>query len=811
MFRFSGFTQKANSAVNCAMREASQLGHTYVGSEHLVLGLLDENSGIAYTVLTQKNITFEAYKKSIISTVGSGSKTSLTPEDFTPRCKRMLESSIIKARMLGQNDVGTEHILMVLSKEPDSYGVKLLRELGADLDALVGNMMECLSPEDACYHERARRPASKASGRIGSALSSNTPTLDKFSRDLTEYAFSGRLDPVIGRENEIDRMIQILSRRTKNNPCLIGEAGVGKTAIAEGLAQKIVNREIPDALAGKRLLSLDLSSMVAGAKYRGDFEERIKASIEEASGNRDIILFIDELHTLIGAGAAEGAIDAANILKPQLARGEIQVIGATTTEEYRKYIEKDSALERRFQSVMVEPPSEIDTIGILQGLRPKYEEHHKIKITDEAIEAAVSLSSRYMPERYLPDKAIDLIDEASSRLRIRTPAVTTQETLESRLAAITSHSETITVSANAAAVREDGLISRIRVSQPDEVIEKERELTKKDIAEIVSFITGIDAANVSQEESNRLISLEQNLKLRVVGQIQAVSAVCAAIRRNRAGLKDPERPIGSFIFLGPTGVGKTELCLALAEMLFSKKNSLIRLDMSEFMEKHTVSKFIGSPPGYVGYEDGGRLTEKIRRKPYSVILFDEIEKAHPDVFNLLLQILEDGTLTDSHGRAVSFKNSVIIMTSNIGARHITESKRLGFAGLNDNGGEDADMKRDVQKELKRVFRPEFLNRVDEVIVFNRLTMNEIKEITQRMFRQLAEKAMQMGIKLEFSETAVLKLSEQGFDAVYGARPLRRAMQHKIEDKLADEILVGNVQSGETLFCDFVEDFVFLKR
>ena len=818
MFRFSGFTQKANSAINTAMREASLLGHTYVGSEHLVLGLLDDNSGVAYTVLTQKNITFELYRKSIISTVGSGSKTSLTPEDFTPRCKRMLETSIVKARMLGQNDVGTEHILMVLSKESDSYGVKLLRELGADLDALVNNMMECISPEDTCFQERARKALPKAPGGRTAPLSSRTPTLDKFSRDLTEYAFSGRLDPVIGREKEIDRLIQILSRRTKNNPCLIGEAGVGKTAIAEGLAQKIVNREVPYVLAGKRLLSLDLSSMVAGAKYRGDFEERIKASIEEAAGNRDIILFIDELHTIIGAGAAEGAIDAANILKPQLARGEIQVIGATTTEEFRRHIEKDSALERRFQSVMVEPPSEADAIEILQGLRPKYEEHHQIKITDEAIEAAVMLSSRYLPERYLPDKAIDLIDEAASRLRIRALSSPSPDSLEDRLAAIGSHNEAAVLTqdfeiAAKGTGHEKSLFSRISGGdcQTGVVTADSGMLTKNDVAELISFITGIDAANVTQEESKRLVSLEQHLKLRVVGQMQAVSAVSAAIRRGRAGLKDPERPIGSFIFLGPTGVGKTELCLALAETLFGKKNALIRLDMSEYMEKHTVSKFIGSPPGYVGYEDGGRLTEKIRRKPYSVILFDEIEKAHPDVFNLLLQILEDGTLTDSHGRAVSFKNSVIIMTSNIGARHITENKRLGFAGLSDSGSESEDMKRDVLNELKRVFRPEFVNRVDEVIVFNKLTLPEIKEIAQRMFRQLAEKALQMGIKLEFSEMAVDKISEQGFDAVYGARPLRRAVQHKIEDKLADEILVGNVRSGETLLCDFVEDFVFVKR
>lgn len=834
MFRFSGFTQKANNSINVAMAQASQMGHTYIGSEHLVLGMLDENSGVAYAYLTQKNITFEMYRKSIISTVGSGDKTALTPEDFTPRCKKMLEMSIVKARMLGQSHVGTEHILMVLAKEADSFGVKLLREMGADPEVICGGVMDALGSEP--IEQSPAERLLKRNGVKAPPKTLNIPktsTLDKYSRDLTELAYLGRLDPVIGREAEVNRVIQILSRRTKNNPCLIGEAGVGKTAIVEGLAQKIVSFEVPDTLRGKRLLSLDLTSMVAGAKYRGDFEERIKLSLEEAAANSDVILFIDELHTIIGAGAAEGAIDAANILKPQLARGGLQLIGATTTAEYRKHIEKDSALERRFQSILVEQPDEETAIKILHGLRPKYEEHHKLMIGDDALEAAVKLSARYIPDRFLPDKAIDLIDEAASQLRLQSlsqPDGVAE--LESRLfelggekaAAINTQDFELAASIRD---REKSLRGKIGdlggewlhesiniLSAAPSIPAQEETLTHRHIARLIADITGIETASLSEDESRRLVFLEEHLHLRVIGQRQAVSAVAGAIRRGKAGLKDPRRPIGSFIFLGPTGVGKTELCLALAESLFAKKNSLIRLDMSEYMEKHAASKLIGSPPGYVGYEEGGQLTEKVRRRPYSVVLFDEIEKAHPDVFNILLQILEDGMLTDSQGRTVSFKNTVIIMTSNAGARHITENRQLGFAGAAFEKGESEAagnaMKRDVLNELKKLFKPELLNRVDEIIVFNKLTMPETREIARLMFNQLAAKALEMGIKLEFSESAVSQISQEGFDAVYGARPLRRAVQQKIEDKLADEILGGHVASGEALLCDYDEDFVFVK-
>lgn len=813
MFRFSGFTQKANNAINVAITQASSLGHTYVGSEHLMLGLLDEGSGVAYTVLTQKKITFDLYRAQIARNVGQGVKTSLTPEDFTPRCKKVLEMSIIKARVMGQSQVGTEHILMVLVKEPDSYGVKLLRELGAAPEALVSGMMESISSEIGETNiERGRKGPSRQMG-------GSTQTLDRYSRDLTEQARLGRLDPVIGRDREVQRLIQILSRRTKNNPCLVGEAGVGKTAVVEGLAQKIVLGEVPDTLREKRLVTLDIPSMVAGAKYRGDFEDRIKNVLEEVAGNSEVILFIDELHTIIGAGAAEGAIDAANILKPPLARGEIQLVGATTLSEYRKHIEKDSALERRFQSVVVEEPSEDEAMEILRGLRSRYEEHHKLEITDQAITAAVSLSAKYLPDRYLPDKAIDLIDEASSRVRLAAFAAPQDlSELESKLHRFQEEKREAINNQDfelASDIRDRERVLRSRIAEmrggwtSDEYGCGEK-VDREDIAQLISDITGIEVAALTQEQSRRLLSLEETLRHRIVGQDEAVAAVANAIRRSKVGLKDPYRPIGSFIFLGPTGVGKTELCLALAEALFSKKDSLIRLDMSEYMEKHTVAKLIGSPPGYVGYEEGGQLTEKVRRRPYSVILFDEIEKAHPDIFNLLLQILEDGILTDSQGRTVSFRNTVIIMTSNVGARHITERKSLGFSGALTQQETSKEMRREVIGELKHLFKPEFLNRVDEIIVFDKLGKEEIRQIALKMFHQLAGKVQDMGIRLDFTESAVTKISEEGFDILYGARPLRRAVQQKIEDRLADEILQGQVVPGESLLCDFLEDFIFVK-
>jgi len=822
MFRFSGFTQKANNAINVAMNQATLMGHTYIGSEHLILGMLDEGSGIAYAVLSQKRVTFEAYKNRIIASIGKGAGTHLTPEDFTPRCKKALEMSIIKARMLGQSYVGTEHILMVLAKENDSLGIKVLTEMGVEPGAMVNGMMDSISSEltESCAGDRGgtrgnvlKQPPRQPSGR-------RTVTLDKYGIDLTEQARQGLLDPVIGRDKEVQRVIEILSRRTKNNPCLIGEAGVGKTAIVEGLAQKIVSGDVPEILLGKRVMTLDLPSVVAGAKYRGDFEDRIKNILAEVVANREVILFIDELHTIIGAGAAEGAIDAANILKPQLARGEIQLIGATTVSEYRKHIERDSALERRFQSITVAQPDEKDAIAILRGLKERYESHHNIEIKDDALVAAVTLSAKYIPDRYLPDKAIDLIDEAASRVRLRAlSAPEDVSELERRLGEFQEEKEDAINSQDfelAASIRdrEKTIRSRIRELKGESGLTAAaciQCVTRADVAQLVSSVTGIEIEGLNEEQSKKLMGLEKSLHKRVVGQRQAVSAVAGAIRRSKVGLKDPQRPIGSFIFLGPTGVGKTELCLALAEALFAKKDALIRLDMSEYMEKHTVARLIGAPPGYVGYEEGGQLTERVRRKPYAVILFDEIEKAHPDVWGILLQILEDGILTDSQGRTVSFKNSVIILTSNVGARHITDRRSLGFSDLKDTGSsENNDIKRDVMAELRQLFRPELLNRIDEIIVFNKLGQEDIREIALRMFDQLAHKASDIGITLEFTDSAVSRISQEGFDIIYGARPLRRAVQQKIEDKLADEILQGQVKSGEKLVCDYNEEFVFLK-
>ncbi|MCL2580141.1 MAG: ATP-dependent Clp protease ATP-binding subunit [Oscillospiraceae bacterium] len=819
MFRFSGFTQKANNAINVAISQASALGHTYVGSEHLVLGMLDEGSGVAYTVLTQKNLSFESYRTQIIQNVGRGQKTNLTPEDFTPRSKRLLEMAIVKSRVMGQNYVGTEHILIVMGKEPDCYGVKLLAEMGSSPEALISSMLESIGAEvgEAALLEKARRSPPP---RVGHRPAGSTQTLERYGRDLTEQARLGLLDPVIGREGEVSRLIQILSRRSKNNPCLVGEAGVGKTAIVEGLAQKIVDAGVPESLRDKRLVTLDLSAMVAGAKYRGDFEDRVKSVLEEVSSDREIILFIDELHTIIGAGAAEGAIDAANILKPQLARGEIQLIGATTIAEFRKHIEKDAALERRFQPVTVDEPSEDAAIEILRGILPRYEAHHKLRITDDAVMAAVTLSAKYIPDRYLPDKAIDLIDEAASRVRLRaftSPA--SLGALEQKLAEYKGEKREAIGQKNfelAGEIRGQeralaGKISQLRGgwTRCDSLALAEA-VTKEEVAELIADITGIEVTTLTQEQSKRLINLEDDLRLRIVGQTEAVSAVASAIRRGKVGLKDPRRPIGSFIFLGPTGVGKTELCLALAETLFAKQDSLIRLDMSEYMEKHTVAKLIGSPPGYVGYGEGGQLTEKVRRKPYSVLLFDEIEKAHPDIWSILLQILEDGRLTDSQGRVVSFKNTVIIMTSNAGARQITEQRTLGFTG-SQSGQSDAAMKKDVMGELGRLFKPEFLNRVDEIIIFDKLSREEVREIARKMFTHLSGRAKEMGIGLDFTEQAVSQISEEGFDLIYGARPLRRAVQRKIEDKLADKILKGQVLPGESILCDFDGEFVFKKQ
>lgn len=805
MFRFNGFTQKANNAINLAITAASQLGHTYIGSEHLLYGLHKEGSGVAYHLLFSQGIQGEDLLSLLIKTIGSGLATELTPGDLTPRCKRILEMSILEARVLGHSYVGTEHILMAILKENDSYAVRFLKEIGIDPDRLYKNLIEAMGAEAMEIYGTDR--SKKAPTKTAKPQNTKTPNLDKYSKDLTDQARANQLDPVIGREEEISRVVQILSRRTKNNPCLIGEAGVGKTAIVEGLAQRIMDGEVPDILREKRLVSLDLTSMVAGTKYRGDFEERIKTVLAEVVAAGNVILFVDEIHNIMGIGAAEGAVDAANILKPQLARGEIQLVGATTLEEYRRHIEKDAALERRFQSILVKEPSEEDAVKILEGLRDRYEAHHKIRITDGAIQAAVTLSARYINDRYLPDKAVDLIDEAASCVKLKAfTAPKDIKELEERLKTLREEKESAINAQEfeqAAKIRDSELEIKERIQALDgnwkSGDRREGEVTAEDVAQVVAKATGIDVTTLTQEQSQRLLHLEEELHRQVVGQDQAVAAVAKAIRRGRVGLKDPGRPIGSFIFLGPTGVGKTELTKALAKALFGSEQALIRLDMSEYMEAHAASKMVGAPPGYVGYDDGGQLTERIRRRPYSVVLFDEIEKAHPDVFNMLLQILEDGSLTDSQGRKVSFQNAVIIMTSNLGARFITDRKNLGFS----HGGAEEDDKRirtDVLGELRRAFKPEFLNRVDETIVFHKLTQEEIHTIAQRLLEQVSKRVEQMGIDLTFAPQAVEAVAKAGFDPIYGARPLRRAIQASIEDTFADHLLKGDFTAGDRVLC-----------
>lgn len=803
MYLFDGFTEKANKALNLAIAISSQLGHTYIGSEHLLFGLSAEGTGVAATLLGKKNVTKEMIREKLETNIGKGMQTQITPADFTPRTKRILEMAVTESRRLGHSYVGTEHILMAMLREQDSYGVMFLKEMGVNTKDLY---RECVNEIGDGSSNAMPEELDAPQGRNGGKEKGGLGTLSKYGRDLTELAKNNKIDPVIGRQEEIERVIQILSRRTKNNPCLIGEPGVGKTAIAEGLAQKIVAGEVPETLKDKKIFSLDITSMLAGAKYRGDFEERIKGAIEEVAKSGNIILFIDELHTIIGAGAAEGAVDAANILKPQLARGEIQIIGATTIEEYRKHIEKDAALERRFQPVMVAEPNEEDAVKILLGLRDKYEAHHKIKITDEAIEAAVKLSSRYITDRFLPDKAIDLIDEAASRVRLK--AFTAPPDLKELEDKIKKAGEEKAAAVNAqdfetaAKFRDqekalNADYEKARQSWQESNARNTGEVDAEEIAEIVSKWTGVPVKQLTEQESDRLLHMEEILHKRVIGQEEAVQAVSKAIRRGRVGLKDPKRPIGSFIFLGPTGVGKTELCKALAEALFGNENNMIRLDMSEYMEKHTVSRMVGSPPGYVGYDEGGQLTEKIRRNPYSVVLFDEIEKAHPDVFNMLLQILEDGILTDAQGRRVDFRNAVIIMTSNIGARMITETKSLGFGG-SEEMKDDKEIKSDVMGELKKHFRPEFLNRVDDIIVFHKLSQENIKQIAAKMLEQLTERVKQLGITLQVDDAAVTEIANEGFEPVYGARPLRRAITTKIEHKLSEYLLSGKVKAGDTV-------------
>ena len=800
MYEFKGFTSKANNALNLAMQSAGAMGHTYIGTEHILLGLAKEGSGVAATALRNAGLKTDELEKRIKEASGYSRPRTLTPSDFTPRAKRVMQNAVIIASRSGSSYVGTEHLLLSIIQEDDSYAYNFLSELNVNMNTVMDSAEEIVGESDG---------SDRGSGE-------NT-ALEKFGRDLTKAAKNGEIDPVIGREKEIERVIQILSRRTKNNPVLIGEPGVGKTAVAEGLALKIVEGQVPEILKDKRIVTLDLTGMIAGSKYRGDFEERIKNAIDEVKKSKDIILFIDELHTIVGAGSSEGSTDAANILKPSLARGDFQVIGATTVSEYRKYIEKDAALERRFQPVNVGEPSKEETEKILFGLRDRYEAHHKVKISDEAIKAAVSLSSRYIADRFLPDKAIDLIDESASKVRLKsmtTPPNLKQ--LEDKIKSLDAEKQ------SAVNEQEFERAAKLRDEQKSlqELLDAENkkwndakssatgEVTAEDIAEVVSDSTGIPVVQLTEEESDRLLRMESILHDRVVGQDEAVKAVAKAIRRGRVGLKDPKRPVGSFIFLGPTGVGKTELCKALAQAMFGDENAMIRLDMSEFMEKHTVSKLIGSPPGYVGYDEGSAFTEKVRRRPYSVILFDEIEKAHPDVFNALLQILDDGRLTDSQGRTVDFKNTVIIMTSNVGARLLTEKQNaLGFTGNAEKA--DENVKELVLGELKNTFRPEFLNRVDDIIVFNKLTTDEIKEIAVKMLEGLKERLKGIEIDVEFTDAAITAIADEGFDESYGARPLRRAITSKIEDELSEKILDGSVKKGDKVTCDFVENkFVF---
>jgi len=801
------FTQRAENAIKRAHEAAVRMGADYVGSEHLLIGLLEEKGGIAANVLNAAGISdieiTNLMEEVEVEIPVDEDEEADEPIGLTPRTKRIIESSLNESKKLSHNFIGTEHLLMALLQEEDCVACQLLTELGIDIKKMYNDISAQIGNTAAVG--AAKGPATEKK----SSPNNQTPNVNQYGRDLTQLAREGKIDPIIGRESEIARMMQILSRRTKNNPCLIGEPGVGKTAVAEGLALKIVSGDLPENLKDKRLVNLDISSLVAGSKYRGEFEERLKSVMEEIKKAGNIILFIDEVHTLIGAGAAEGAIDAANILKPSLARGEFQVIGATTINEYRKYIEKDAALERRFQPVTVDEPTVDETILILKGIREKYEEHHKVRITDESIEAAAALSHRYIGDRFLPDKAIDLIDEAASKLRLKNfTAPPELKELEKQIQQISKEKE---AAIRAQEFEKAASIRDKEVAMKKDLEDKRREwnessnsmqhaVTRDHIEDIVTQWTHIPVKKLANEEAERLLHLEEELHKRVIGQDEAVHAVSKAIRRGRVGLKDPKRPTGSFIFLGPTGVGKTELSKALSEILFGTENAMIRVDMSEYMEKHTVSRLIGSPPGYVGYDEGGQLTEKVRRMPYSVVLFDEIEKAHPDVFNVLLQILEDGLLTDAQGRKVDFKNTIIIMTSNVGAKNITERKqRVGFDSAAPTHDEDQKaIKSSVLSELKKMFRPEFLNRVDDTIVFHQLTEAHIGDIAKNMLKNLAVRLEALGITLEVNDDVIAHISKEGFDKLYGARPLRRVIQNLMEDVLAEDILAGKFTAGDVV-------------
>ncbi len=812
------FTPRAEEALRLSQEAAEEMGHGYVGSEHLLLGLIREEEGIAHRVLSEYGVTDEMVCDVLQRSVGKGLSGTAPSQGLTPRAKSVVELAVSEAARMGSSYIGTEHLLMGILREGGNMALRILRTMGVDPKKMYSSIVQKLNDT----------PHTVTSGASTANRESDkkNKTLAEFTRDLTEAARAGKLDPVIGREKEIQRVIQILSRRTKNNPVLIGEPGVGKTAIAEGLAERIASGDVPEELLDKKILSLDLSGMVAGTKYRGEFEERIKNTLAEVKKAGNVILFIDELHTIVGAGSAEGAVDAANIIKPALGRGEIRVVGATTLNEYRKYIEKDAALERRFQPVTVGEPTPEATLEILKGLRDKYESHHKLTITDEALEAAVQLSKRYIGDRFLPDKAIDLMDEAASQVRMTAEASSPDlKALEEKITAL-HREKTEAVAAQdfekAAQLRdiEKNYQEQVEIERDNwrkQLAQNRGNVTADDVAKVVAGWTGIPVTRLTEDESMRLLKLEEKLHQRVVGQDEAVNAVAKAIRRSRVGLKDPKRPIGSFLFLGPTGVGKTELCKTLAEAMFGDENAMVRIDMSEYMEKHTVSRLVGSPPGYVGHEEGGQLTEKVRRKPYSVVLFDEIEKAHEDVWNILLQILEDGIVTDSQGRKVDFKNTIIVMTSNVGAKNITaDAARLGFDGSEKGEKESEEVRFDrirdaVMADLKRTFRPEFLNRIDEIIVFRQLTEDNIRQIARRMLDVTGARMAQQGITLAADDDAVAELARDGFDPQYGARPLRRAIQSMVEDAVAEKMLEGQLKSGDTAHVRLRDGKVVIER
>ncbi len=813
---FERFTEKAIKVIMLAQEEARRLGHNFVGTEQVLLGLIGEGTGVAAKTLKSMGVTLKDARAEVEKIIGRGSGFVAVEIPFTPRAKRVLELSWDEARQLGHNYIGTEHLLLGLIREGEGVAARVLENLGVDLNKIRSNVIKMLGES---------KPQTVSSGSSSSSSSSGgktkTPSLDEFGRDLTLAAQELRLDPVVGREKEIERVIQILARRTKNNPVLIGEPGVGKTAVAEGLATRIVNAEVPDILDGKKVIQLDMGLLVAGTKYRGEFEERLKKIMDEIRQAGNIILVIDEMHTLIGAGAAEGAIDAANILKPALSRGEIQVIGATTLDEYRKYVEKDSALERRFQPVIIDEPTEEESIEIIKGLKPKYEEHHKLIISDEAIVAAVKLSNKYITDRFLPDKAIDVIDEASSKVRLKVSNLSPEgKELEKELRSLIKEKEDAIRNQEfekASQLRDDEAELKDKIREMAQKYKEEHEankptVTAENVAEVISTMTGVPVTKLTEGESERLLKLEDTLHERVIGQHDAVVAISKAIRRARVGLKSPNRPIGSFIFCGPTGVGKTELAKALAEAVFGSEDNMIRVDMSEFMEKHSTAKLIGSPPGYVGYDDGGHLTELVRKKPYSVILFDEIEKAHPDVFNIMLQILDDGRLTDAKGRHVNFKNTIIIMTSNVGASMITTTSRLGFSTGDDEAKDKYEkLKETVTEEMKKAFRPEFLNRIDETIVFSHLSQEEIRQIVDLMLKDLFKRLAERELSVEVTDEVKDHLAKNGYSEAYGARPLRRLIQRKIEDMLAEEILSGKYAPGDTIVIKLVDDKIAFEK